>query len=162
VIDPQATHRIMDGREDLHRHFTWIDALEFLVDFQNATKLLIEHLARQMGQIQIYGQPFDVDRESLVGADVEYLAGRDIARHQVAVLRVTLFENVITLGLGNRTGVACIGRLARHPHPSTFATAPFAHQSQLVRDGYCRWLDLNELAIAVLAAGTEHTSHGTS
>ena len=34
VVDPQAAHRVVDGRENLHRHVARIDALELLVDLR--------------------------------------------------------------------------------------------------------------------------------
>ena len=48
VVAPQPAHRVVDGREDLHRHVARIDALELLVDFQDAGQLAVERLARQV------------------------------------------------------------------------------------------------------------------
>ena len=96
----------MDGGEDLHRHVARIDALELLVDLQNAAQLPVEHLARNVRQVEIHAQPVLLDAQPFVGADVEDLARGDVARHQVAVLRIALFEEVVALGFGN----ACADR----------------------------------------------------
>ena len=104
VVHPQAAHRVVDGREDLHRHVARVDALEFLVDFQDAAQLAVELVARNVRQVEIHAQPVLLDAQPLVDADVEDLARGDVARHEVAVLRIALFEEVVPLALGNRRG----------------------------------------------------------
>ena len=51
VVDPKSTHAVVDGREDLHGLFARIDALEFLVDLQDATELAIQLMAWDVGQV---------------------------------------------------------------------------------------------------------------
>ena len=65
VVDPQAAHRVMDGREDLHRHVARIDALELLVDLENAAELVIERRARNVRQVEIDAQPVLLDAQAL-------------------------------------------------------------------------------------------------
>ena len=47
VIDPHAAHRIMDGGKDFHRRVARIDALEFLVDVEDAAQLVVERGSRE-------------------------------------------------------------------------------------------------------------------
>ena len=152
VIDPQSAHRIVDGGEDLHRRLAWVDPLELLVNVENATQLLVEVSRGNVRDVEVDAQPILLDRQPFVRADVENLARGNVARHQVAVFRIALFEEVIPLGLGNLLRIARVLRLARHPHAAPFAASAFAHQTQLVGAGNRRRMDLNELAIAVFRA----------
>ena len=122
VIDPQTAHRVMDGGENFHRHFARIDALELFVNAQNAAELFIEHVARNVRQVEIHGQSILLDAQSFVGADVENLARGNIARHQIAVFRISLFEEVVSLRLrecvrGSRGSCGLRGTHTRPPSP---------------------------------------------
>ena len=124
VVGPQSAHRVVDGGEDLHRLVARVDALEFLVDAEDAAELAVELFARDVREVEVDAGPFALDAETFVDADVEDLAGGDVARHEVAVLRVALFEEVVALGFGDALGrardlAACAGprrgRLRRGP-----------------------------------------------
>ncbi len=166
VVDPQPAHGVVDGGEDFHRHFARVDALELFVDFQNAAELQVECVSRDVRQVEIDAQPVALDAQVLVRADVEDFARGNVAGHEVAILRIALFEEVIPLGLGNLLGRARILRLTRHPHTASLAAGAFAHQPQLVGSGNGRGVHLDELGIAVLgsrlvgaaggAAGADH------
>ena len=112
-------------------------------------------LARDVRHVEIHAQPVLLDAQSFVRADVENLARGDVARHQVAVLRIALFEEVVALGFGNLLRRARVVRLARHPHAAPFAAGAFAHQPQLVGAGNGRRMHLDELAVAVFGSGAE-------
>ncbi len=162
VVGPQAAHRVVDGREDLHRHVARIDALELLVDLQDAAELAVELLARDVRQVEVDALPVRLDAQALVDADVEDLARGDVARHEVAVLRVALFEEVVALGLGNLARRPRVLRLARHPDAAPFAAGRFAHQPQLVGAGDGGGVDLDELAVGVLDAGLDGAAGGAA
>ena len=84
--------------------------------------------------------------------DLEDRARRDVARHEVAVLRIPLFEEVIALIFGNALRIALVARLSRNPHAPAFAARRFAHQPQLVFAGDRRRVNLDELAVGVKRA----------
>ena len=138
--------------------FARVDALEFFVNFQDAAQLLVERGARDVRQIEIDAQPVAFDAQALVGADVEDLACGDVAGHEIAVFRVAFFKEIVAIGLGNLPRIAWVLRLARHPHPASFATSAFAHQPQLVGAGYGRGMDLDEFAVAILRAGLKRAA----
>ncbi len=81
-----------------------------------------------------------VDAQVLVHAHVEDLARGDVARHQVAVGRVLLFQEV--------PGLAVLVR----PYAAAFAAGAFAHQAVLVETGYGGGVYLNELAVCIQRA----------
>ena len=117
---------------------------------------------RNVRQVEVHAQPIFLDAQSFVHADVEDLSRGDIARHQVAVLRIALFQEVVALVLGNLLGLAGVLRLARHPHPAAFAASAFAHQSELVGAGNGGRMDLDELGVAVFRAGLEGAAGGAA
>src|SRR5439155_9990118 len=86
-------------------------------------------------------------------ANLEKLAGGDVARNQVAIFRISLFQEIKTLRLRNRIGMPCIAGLSRDPDAPAFATGRFADQSALVLAGDCRRMHLNKLAIAISSPG---------
>src|SRR5687768_6028646 len=77
VIAPQAAHRVVDGREDLHRLVAWIDALELFVDRENAAQFAIKLLAREVREIEVYTLLAALDAQAFIDANVENLAGGD-------------------------------------------------------------------------------------
>src|SRR5215470_19849962 len=93
VVDPEAAHRVVHAGEDLHRHARRVVADELLVDLDDALQLLLELLAAEVREIEI-DLIFPIDAELELAADVEDLARRDVARHQVPVRRVALLEEV--------------------------------------------------------------------
>ena len=101
VVAPQAAHRIMDGGKNLHRRRAGIGALELLVDFQNAGQLPVQQVARQVGHVEIDAHPVRLRAESLLDADLENLSRGDVARQEVSIFRVALFEEIQPLALGD-------------------------------------------------------------
>ncbi|KKN36540.1 hypothetical protein LCGC14_0772460, partial [marine sediment metagenome] len=145
----------MHGRINLHGHPARIDALEFFVDFQDAAELQVERRRRDVRQIEIDAQAVLLDAQALGGADVEDFARGDVARHQVAVFRIALFEKVVSLGFGDLAGQAPILWFARDPQASAFAAGAFAHQAQLVGAGDGGGMDLDEFGVAVFGPRLE-------
>src|SRR5262245_8598773 len=113
----------MHGGENLHRRRARINALKFLVDVENATELAIKLMLRDMCQIEINTLPVLLNGQSFVDTDIENLARRDIARHEVLVFRIALFEEVIALVFGNAKRIARVLRRPRHPHATSFTTS---------------------------------------
>ena len=150
VIDPQAAHRVVDAGEDTHRDVARVVADEHLVDFENRAELAVESLGRDVRQIEV-DLVVAVDAEA-VEADLENLARRDVARDEVAVGRVLLFEEVPALGLGDGRRLAFIILRLRHPHAPALAARRLGHQTQLVLAGDRGRVDLNELAVGVARA----------
>ena len=90
VVHPQAAHGVVHAGENLHGHVARIVADKLLVDFENAFELLVENLAIDVRQVEI-DHRLAVDAEVVLEDDFENRAGRHIARHEVAVLRIPLF-----------------------------------------------------------------------
>ncbi|CDN41770.1 hypothetical protein BN871_AL_00170 [Paenibacillus sp. P22] len=143
VVDPHAAHRIVDRREDLHRQLARIVADELLVDLDDAAELDVELLGILMGKIEV-DHILAVDAELLVDAYGEDLAGRDVARHEVAVSRVFLLEEVPRLAV-----------LVR-PDAAAFAARRFGHETVFVVARNGRRVDLDHLAVGVVDALLVH------
>ncbi len=139
VVGPEPAHRVVDAGEDAHRHLCRVVTHELAVDLHDAAELDLEHMRVQMADVEV-DLVLAVDAEAEVHADVEDLAGGDVARHQVAVLRVLLFEEV--------PGLAVFIR----PDAAAFAADRFGHQAQLVLAGDGRRVHLDELAVGVEGA----------
>ena len=101
VVDPQAAHRVVHRGEDLHRHLAGIGPLELLVDLQDAGQLAVQQVAGKMGHVEVDAHPLGLHAQALLDADLEDLARGDVAGHEVAVLGIALFEEVVALLLGN-------------------------------------------------------------
>ena len=149
IVDPEAAHGIMHGRENFHRHDPRIDALELLVDLQNAAEFAIERLAGHVREVEVNAQSVLLDRQPLGGADVENLAGGNVARHEVAVLRIPLLEEIAPLDFRNVAGITGVVRRLGHPDAATLAAGALAHQPQFVGSGNRRRVDLDELSVAI-------------
>ena len=89
----------MHAGKDPHRHVTRIVADEHFVDFEDRAELAIQGFGRDVGQVEIdlvlAADAFALD------ANLEDFARRDVARDEVAVRRILLFEKIKTLLLGN-------------------------------------------------------------
>ena len=133
----------MDGREDLHRHLARILAYEIIVHLEDAAELALEVVGRNVREVEVDAVRV-VHAETHVHDDLVDGAGRDVTRHEVAVCRVHILEEVPALFL------ARLRVLAVDPDASALAAASLAHQAVLVgaRDG--RRMDLQELGVAEL------------
>src|SRR2546421_3043921 len=135
----------MHARKNSHRHVAWVVADEHLVDFEDRAELAIQSLGRNMRQIEI-DLILAIDAIA-VQADLEDFARGDVARHEVAVSRIFLFQKIPTLALWNRRRRTLITFLLRHPHAPAFAARRLRHQTQLVFARNRSWMDLYELAV---------------
>ncbi len=59
--------------------------------------------------------------------DLEYFAGRDVARDEIAVCRIFFFEEVPAFAIRNVLGLASVHRITRNPDAAAFAAGRFAH-----------------------------------
>src|SRR5689334_17803736 len=108
----------MDAREDAHGHVTGIVADEHLIDLKNRTELSIEGLGGNVRQVEIdLILPADAHT---VETHLEDRTRRDVARHEIAVRRILLFEEIQSLFFGNRRRRTNVAFTARHPNTSTF------------------------------------------
>ena len=146
-INPEAAHRIMDAGEDAHRHVTRIVAHKHFVNLQDRPELLIERLCRNMGQIEedlilaIHAHAVETDLE-------DFTCG-NVARHQVAVGGILLFEKIPAFLFGNRGWRSLVAFPAWDPDAAAFAARRLAHQTQLVVAGDRRRMHLDEFAVGV-------------
>src|SRR5439155_11191312 len=86
-------------------------------------------------------------------ADLEDLAGGDVAGDEVAVFRVSFLEKVVPLRIGDRIRRARVARLFRHPDPSPLAAGGFANEATLVLAGNGGGVDLDHLGVAHFGPG---------
>ena len=151
-VDPEAAHGVVHAGEDLHGNFARVVADELLVDFENAFELAVESLAVDVGEVEI-DHRLAVDAQAVLVDDLEDGAGGDVARDEVAVLGIPLFEEVPAVGLGNAASAARLSSLlARNPDAAAFAAGRLGHQAQLVFAGDGGGVDLDELAVGVVGA----------
>ncbi len=151
VGGPHAAHGVVDRGEDLHGGRPGVVARELLIDLHDPAQLAGEVVGVLVGQVEVDHVPA-ADAHVLIDADVEDLAGRDVARHEVAVRGVLLLEEVQALVLRDVRGGAVIARLAGHPDAPALAAGGLAHQAALVGAGDRGGVDLDHLAVAVPGA----------
>src|SRR5206468_7888542 len=108
-----------DGK-DPHRHITRIVTDEHLVNLQDSAELLIECFSGNVSKIQIdlVLAVYSVTVET----NLKDLTRGDVARYEVAVSRILLFQKIPSLRFGNRRRRTGISFRARDPHATTLAT----------------------------------------
>ena len=99
--------------------------------------------------------PALLDAQPLADADVEDLPRGNVPRHEVAVGRVALFEEIRSLIFGNLLRGAGVLRFAGDPNPPPLAADALADQPQLVGAGNGRRVHLDELGVGVGGPGLE-------
>src|SRR4030095_9296805 len=129
VIDPETAHRVVHAGEDFHGRVAGIVADELFVDLENAFEFLVENLAVDVGKVEV-DHRLAVDAEIVLVDDLEDGASGDIARDQVAVLGIPLFEEVPALAFGNALGITLVS--GRFPDP---AAAPLDARGVRLRRG---------------------------
>ena len=150
-VDPEAAHGVVHAGEDLHGHFAGIVADELLVDFEDAFELAIQRFAIDVGEVEV-DHRLAVDAEAVLVDDLVDGAGGDVARNEVAVFRIPLFEEVEALGLGNLLDGTLVAGSARNPDAAAFAAGRFRHEAKLVFAGNGGGMDLDEFAVGVVGA----------
>ena len=150
-VHPQPAHGVVHAGEDLHRRVARIVADKLLVDLENAFELAVEDLAVDVGQVEI-DHRLAVDAEVVLVDHLVNGAGGDVARHQVAVLRIPLFQEVPALGFGDALGSRLSPGVSRNPDAAAFAARRLRHQAQLVFARNGCGVHLDELAVGVVRA----------
>src|SRR5580658_12105 len=151
VIDPHSAHGVVHAGENLHGRDTRIVADKFFVNFENAFQLAVENLAVDVGEVEV-DHRLAVDAEVELEHYFENRAGSHVARNEVAVFRIPLFEEIPALTFRNGVGIALVALRLRYPDASTFAAGRFRHETQLVFAGDAGGMHLNELSVRVVAA----------
>ena len=139
AVDPDAAHRIVDGREDLHRHLARIFSDEVHVDFEDTAELALQVVRIDMREVEV-DAVLAVDAQTHVHADLEDSARGDVTRHEVAVCRIHVLKEVPGLAV------------AIDPDASAFTAARLAHQTVLVGTRNRRRMNLDELGVADVCA----------
>ena len=150
-IYPHAAHGVVHGGKNLHGFYARIDAQKLFVNFQDAFEFAIQRLARDVRHVEIYGG-LSVQAEAFLIDDAMNGARGDVARDEIAVFRIPLFEKIKTLAFGNGSRRALIVGISWNPHAAAFASRRFAHQAEFVFAGNCGGMDLNEFAVRVVNA----------
>ncbi len=140
----------MHAGKNLHGRVAGVVAHKLLVDFENAFQLAVENLAVDVGEVEI-NHRLAVDAEVVLEDHLEDGAGSDVARHQVAVLGIPLFQEIPAFFFRDRLRIAFIACRLRNPDASAFAARRFRHQPQLVFAGNAGRMHLNEFAVGVVA-----------
>ena len=150
-VHPQSAHGVVHAGKNLHRCVARIVAYELFVNFQNPFQFAVENLPVNVGEVEI-DHRLAVNAEVVLEDDFEDGAGRHIARHQVAILRIPLFEEVPPVTLRDGVRIALVARGFRHPNASALAARRLRHQPQFIfaRDG--RRMHLDEFAVGVVSA----------
>src|SRR5271165_4851119 len=150
-VNPQAAHGVVHAGKDLHGGVARIVADELLVDLEDAFEFAVERGAVDVGQVKI-------DHRLAINAEVMLVnhfvdgAGGDVARHQVAVLGIPLFQEVPTLAVGNTLGSTLVVRLTWHPDATALSARGLRHQSQLIFARNAGGMYLDEFSVAVVGA----------
>src|SRR5208337_1414964 len=148
-VNPEAAHGVVHAREDLYGDVARIVADKLLVNLEDAFELTVERGTVDVGQVEI-------DHRLAVNAEIVLVnhfvdsAGGDVARHQVAVLRVPLFQEVPAFAVGNTLWSAPVAGLTGNPHATAFSARRLGHQPQLVFAWNAGWMHLDEFAIGVV------------
>src|SRR5450631_1819110 len=151
VIDPEAAHGVVHAGENLHGRDARIVADKLLVDFEDAFQLAVESLGVDVGEVEV-NHRLAIDAEVVLVHHFKNRSSGHIARHEVAVFRIPLFEEVPTVVLRDALWVALVSLRLRNPNASAFAARRLRHKAQLVFAGNAGGMDLNEFAIRVVAA----------
>ena len=139
VIDPNATHRIVNGRENHHRGFVRIVIDNFFVHLEQVAILLFYHIFAQafdgVFEVQINRQTRSINAETGI-ATLFGCTRSHVARHQVAERRIATLQIEIAVFVGNvgrfflaGTYSLSIFFLFRHPNAAIVAQR-FRHQRQ--------------------------------
>src|SRR5699024_1547800 len=133
VVDPQATHGVVHRWVDAHRNLVRVLSGDALVHVEQVAVLGFDgvpsHALDGVGEVQVHTQTSGADAASFV-ADVLGGTGGDVTRHQVAEGRVSTFQVVVALVLGDLSWVAVVAALLGHPDTAVVAQR-LAHQRQL-------------------------------
>ena len=102
VVNPEAAHRVVDRRVDSHRDAIRILVGDLRVHVEEVAVAGAYHVraepANGVGEIEVHGQTAVADAASFVAHRLG-VAGRDVARDQIAEARIPPLEVVVAIGL---------------------------------------------------------------
>src|SRR5919205_320069 len=150
----------MDAGEDAHRHVTRIVTHEHLVDLENRAELSIESFSGNVRQVEI-NLVLSTDTHT-IETHLKDRARCDVTRHEIAVSRILLFEEIQSLLLRNRRRRTNVTFVARHPNTPAFAARRLRHQSQLVFARNRGRMNLDKFAVRVSGTLLITRRHGTA
>ena len=135
-INVDTAHKVVYGRENLHRNFMRVIAVEGLVNIHNTFQTAIQIIVGQMAQIQIY-LIFAVNAKTHIDANVINLTRSNITGHQISIGRITLLQEVPRFAV------------FISPDTRTVATGRLRHQAVFVITGHSGRVDLDKLTVSV-------------
>ncbi len=141
----------MHGREHFHRLFARIDAEKLFVNLQNSLEFAVQRLARDVRHVQIHRR-LPANPQFLLIYNAVNRARGDVARHQISVLRIPLFQKIKSLCFRNALRRALLCWIPRHPNAPALSARRLAHQTQLVFSGNRRRMHLDEFTVGVVDA----------
>ena len=159
VLGVEATHAVVDSREDLHWYEARVVASELLVDFENRSELVLG-FDRKVGDVEVsHAAAADAVAIFAYGED---FACSDVTRNEVAVFRVTFFEEVPAFFFRDVSRLASVTLLARDPDATTFATSGLGHEAALIFTWDSGWVNLNHFSVADFDASFVAASSGST
>ena len=133
VVDPEPTHRVVDGRVDPHRHRVRILVGDPLVHVEQVAVARLDGLDPQprdgIGEVEIHRQARLADAAPVVAHRFR-VARCDVARHEVAEAGVLALEVIVALALRDLLGTPRVAGRLRNPDAGVVAQR-FAHQREL-------------------------------
>ena len=118
VVDPQAAHRVVDGRIDAHGHDVRVLARDALVHLEQVAVALLDDVAAEpadrVREVEVHAVLQRADAPA--GVDLALRRPRrDVAGHEVAEGGIPALEEVVALGLRDLVGGAGVVRSASAP-----------------------------------------------
>ena len=152
AVNPDTAHRVVNGREDLHRNLPRILSDKVTVHLKNTAELALQIISRDMRQIEVHPVRI-MHAEPHVNNDLINGPGSDITRYEVSVCRIHILKEIPALFL-MRLRIFTV-----NPYTSAFAAACLRHQAVFVRTRDRRRMNLQELRIAELCALLIHSRY---
>ena len=159
VVNPQATHGVVDGRVNAHRHLVGVVARDALVHVEEVAVLRgdgrLAHTGDGLGEVEVDAAGDAVNLRADATALVAHVLGLtrcDIAGHEVTEGRVDALQVVVAILFGDLTRVllAVLGALGNPD--ATVVTQRLRHEGQLrllvAVLGDARGVDLREAGVA--------------
>ena len=133
VVNPEAAHGVVDGREDTHRDLVRVFVGNLFVHLEEVAVLgrhaCNAHALNSVGEVEVHGLLGVTHAETCV-ADLLGVTGCHVTGHEVTEARVLFFEVVVTVFFRNLVRAASVASLARNPNTAV-VTERFAHQGEL-------------------------------
>ena len=138
VVNPQATHGVVDGRVDAHRHLVGVVARDALVHVEEVAVLggdgRLAHTGDGLGEVEVDAAGDAVDLRANAAAFVAHVLGltrRDVAGHEVTEGGVDALQVVVAILFGNVTRVLLAVLCALGYPDAAIVTQRLRHEGQL-------------------------------